>query len=299
LKALCIYNPQAGNGKAAKQLDYVKSLFDKYDIQADIKLTEYPHHGKKLIEESDLSQYDALLVAGGDGSFFDTVNAYMKQSHQIPVGLIPVGTGNSLSKDINLNIKNLESYVETIHIGQIKHFDLGEVQTNNHQFYFANMMGFGFTTDVTLTGIKYKFLGDFAYTLGVLLNVLRLKSYPLKMVLNNQTYDLDNTYVTVSISKYAGGTMKVAPQAVVNDGLMDVVVVNKVSRFKLLKTFPKIFNGSYIKSPFVYYYQTDQIQFSSKHQKIVSPDGEIMGELPVAIKIKSKALPIFVSKELI
>jgi len=71
LKALCIYNPKAGNGKAAKQLDMVKALFDKYQIDAEILLTEYPHHGTELIANTDLSKYDSLIIAGGDGSFFD------------------------------------------------------------------------------------------------------------------------------------------------------------------------------------------------------------------------------------
>ncbi len=296
MKGLCIYNPNAGGGKAKKQLPLVKQLLAKYHIDADVLLTEHAHHGTSLVQNTDLSDYDVLIVAGGDGSFFDVLNAYMTQSHKIPVAIIPVGTGNSLSKDVSLNASSLENFVKIIAGKQTKLFDAGKLETENKVYYFANMTGFGFTTDVTLTGIKYKFLGEFAYTLGVLLNVIKLKSYPLQMTLNGKTYEIDNTYVTISNSKYAGGKMLLAPDAKVDDGLLDVVTVNKVGRLDLLKTFPKIFDGTYISSPFVDYYQVKEAEFRSKYHKVVSPDGEILGSLPIKVSIVTKAFPLLTEK---
>lgn len=294
MKALCIYNPNAGGSKAGKQLQYVKQLLSQYHIDAEILLTEYAHHGTTLLQNKDLSAYDTLIVAGGDGSFFDVLNAYMRQSVKITIGIIPVGTGNSLSKDISLNANNLEDFIKIIAEKKTKFFDVGKLEIKDKTYFFANMTGFGFTTDVTLTGIKYKFLGEFAYTLGVLLNVIKLKSYPLQMVLNGKTYEVENTYVTISNSKYAGGKMLLAPRAKVDDALLDVVLVNKVGRLKLLKTFPKIFDGSYIESPFVDYYQVKNVEFRSQHHKIVSPDGEVLGSLPIKVSVEHQAVEIFV-----
>lgn len=294
MKALCIYNPNAGGSKAGKQLQYVKQLLSQYHIDAEILLTEYAHHGTTLLQNKDLSAYDTLIVAGGDGSFFDVLNAYMRQSVKITIGIIPVGTGNSLSKDISLNANNLEDFIKIIAEKKTKFFDVGKLETKDKTYFFANMTGFGFTTDVTLTGIKYKFLGEFAYTLGVLLNVIKLKSYPLQMVLDGKTYEVENTYVTISNSKYAGGKMLLAPRAKVDDALLDVVLVNKVGRLKLLKTFPKIFDGSYIESPFVDYYQVKNVEFRSQHHKVVSPDGEVLGSLPIKVSVEHQAVEIFV-----
>ncbi len=298
LKALCIYNPNAGSGKAGKQLPVIKELLERYHIDAEIQLTQFAHHGTKLVQETDLSAYEALIIAGGDGSFFDVLNGYMEKQVEIPIGIIPVGTGNSLSKDISKRHDNLENFVKIIAEGHQKYFDVGKVSTNDKTFYFGNMTGFGFTTDVTLTGIKFKLLGDFAYTLGVIFNTIKLKTYPLQMIINGQTYNLQNTFVTVSNSRYAGGKMMVAPNAEIDDGLLDIVVVNKVSRLQLLKTFPKIFDGSYIQSEFVNYYQAPEVAFTTNHQKIVSPDGEIMGELPVKINVLPKAIKIFVEQSI-
>ena len=299
MKILCIYNPKAGGGSAQKQLPKIKELFTKHHINAEIILTKYPHNATEIIENLDLSKYDALVAAGGDGSFFDVVNGYMKygKNVDIPLGIIPVGTGNSLSRDITNNLDRIENFIKIIAQNHTKQFDLGKVTNKNKTFYFANMMGFGFTTDVTLTASKLKIFGSFAYTLGVLFNTIKLKTYPLKMTINNQVHELDNTFITVSNSKYTGGNYLIAPKAIVDDGKIDVIIVNKISRIELLKTFPKIFDGSYIRSPHVDYIQTNKVKFEAVHEKIVSPDGEICGELPIEIETIPKAIKILVDKD--
>jgi YegS/Rv2252/BmrU family lipid kinase len=294
--ALCIYNPKAGGGKAGRQLDKVKNLFKKYKINVDIILSEYPHHASEILKNiKDLSKYDTLIAAGGDGTFFDVLNAYMKhkQNHSLNFGIIPIGTGNSLARDITNHINDFEFFFEIIANQKIKKFDIGKIQSNEKTIYFANMMGFGFTTDVTLTASKLKIFGSFAYTLGVLYNTIKLKTYPLKMIIDGKEYDLENTFITVSNSKYTGGNYLIAPKAIVDDGKIDIIIVNKMGRINLLKTFPKIFDGSYINSPFVDYVQAKNVRFESKDEKIFSPDGEICGKLPISISTLNKKIGIF------
>jgi len=248
------------------------------------------------LQETDITAYQAIVAAGGDGTFFDVLNGYIKYhpQTQLPLALIPVGTGNSLSRDIVQNNSKLEDFVKIIQQQKNRLFDIAKVQAKNDCFYFANMMGFGFTTDVTLTAVKLKWFKNFAYTLGVLFNTIKLKTYPLQITVNGQTQIVDNTFITVSNSQYTGNDFHIAPKAKVDDGLLDIVMVNKVSRINLLKTFPKIFDGSYIHSPFVTYIQTDQVKFSSPHTKFTSPDGEILGQLPIEITVIPKAISLLV-----
>ncbi len=296
MNVLCIFNPKAGGGKASKQLSHIKQLFIKYQINAEIVQTQYPHHGTEILAQKNINNYDALIAAGGDGSFFDLLNGYMKYHYNtpVPLGIIPVGTGNSLSRDVINNLKNnnLENFVKLIKLRHSKTFDIGKITTSQQVYYFVNMMGFGFTTDVTLTANKYKFFKSAAYIIGVLLNTLRLKTYPLEIEIDKQKQQVYNTFVTVSNSKYTGNDFLIAPHAKVNDGLLDVVIVNKISRLNLLKTFPKIFDGSYINSPYVNYQQVKKINFYSEQHKIISPDGEITGQLPVKIEVLPRAVSI-------
>ncbi len=286
MKILCIYNPQAGGGTAAKQLTYVQSLFDKYKIDYDLEMSQHPHHATEIIKDTNLSHYDALIAAGGDGTFYDVLNGYMQHPNRksIPLGIIPVGTGNSLSRDVSKHIENLESFVRIIAGNNTIDLDIGKATTTDKEIYFANILGFGFSTDVTLTASKYKFFGKMAYHIGVLINTIRLKSYKLNMIVDGKQHKVDNTFVTISNSKYAGSGYLMAPKASISDGKLDVIIVDKIKRLELLQTFAKIFDGSYIQNKHVTYLQASKMRFEAENEKIVSPDGEICGSLPVDIE---------------
>jgi len=299
MKVLCIYNPKAGGGKSIKYLEKIKKLFKNYSIEAEIIFTEYPNHGIEIAKSMDLKPYSALIAAGGDGSFFDILNGYMDNPHKenIPFGVLPIGTGNSLSRDILDEDNTLEDFVKLIAKGNIKKIDIAKVQSEKETFYFANMMGFGMITDISETASKLKFFNKFSYTLGVLYNTIKLNTFDLKMIADGVEYNLDNVFVIVSNSKYTGGDYFIAPKAKIDDGKLDLIILNRLSRINLLNIFPKIFDGSHIHSKFVDYIQAKQISFETNAPKILSPDGEVYGELPVRISCIPAAISIFVKPE--
>ncbi len=295
MKVLCIYNPKAGGGKSLKYLEKIKKLFVNHAINAEIIFTEYPRQAIEIVKSVNLSLYSGLIVAGGDGSFFDVLNGYMinPDKSDIPLGILPVGTGNSLARDVLNENNSLEDYIKLIAKGETKSFDIAKVQSEDETFYFANMMGFGMVTDISETASKLKIFNKLAYTLGVIYNTIKLNSFELKMTVDNEEYNLDNVFVIVSNSKYTAGNYLIAPKAEIDDGMLDLIIVNKLSRLNLLKTFPKTFNGSHIDTKFVDYKQGKQIIFNAGKSKILSPDGEVYGELPVNISCIPAAVNIF------
>ena len=295
MKVLCIYNPQAGAGKSAKHIDEIKGLFKTYGLVADFVLTEYEHHGLELAKNTDLKPYKGLIVAGGDGSFFDVLNGYMQNPDKgnTPLGVLPVGTGNSLSRDILNENSSLEDFVKLVAEENTKSFDIAKVKTKTETFYFSNMMGFGMITDISATAAKLKIFNKFAYTLGVLYNTIKLNSFDLQMIADGKEYNLDNVFVIVSNSKYTGGNYLIAPKAKINDGKLDLIILNKLSRYHLLETFPKIFDGSHIHTRFVDYIHAKEIKFVTKKAKTLAPDGEVYGELPAQVSCLSGAIQIF------
>ena len=299
MKVLCIYNPKAGGGKSVRYLEKIKKLFVDYSIEAEIVFTEFPRHATEMVRSADLSLYSGLVVAGGDGSFFDVLNGYMDNSGRLntPLGILPVGTGNSLSRDVLDKKNSLEDYIKLIAKGDTKSFDIARVQSEKELFYFANMMGFGMITDISETAAKLKIFNKMAYTLGVIYNTIKLNSFDLTMTVDDDEYDLNNVFVIVSNSKYTAGNYLIAPKAKIDDGMLDLIIVNKLSRLNLLKTFPKTFNGSHVNTKFVDYKQGKHITFNAGKSKILSPDGEVFGELPVNISCVPGAVNIFANPQ--
>ncbi len=295
MRVLCIYNKFAGGGRAIDKLDEIKQLFVNNSIDAKIVLTENISHIESIFQSTDLNDFDGIVAAGGDGSFFSVLNAFIKSGSKvdIPFGILPVGTGNSLSRDIVAGEMTLNSFVQTIKQGRTKSIDLAKVKSEEETFYYANMMGFGFITDVAMTASKLKFFGATAYSIGVLYNTIKLKPFDLFITIDGVEQKWNNVFVIISNSRYTGGDYLIAPKAKIDDGKLDLIVLNKLSRINLLKTFPKIFDGSHIDTPFVDYIQAKTIRLKAKTPKVLSPDGEIYGKFPVEVTCLPKAIKVF------
>ncbi len=296
MQYLSVLNPQAGNKRANKIKHKIYKLLEENSLSFDPFYSQYPHHLQKIFSEKNPDDYKGIIVIGGDGTLFDIVNAQMQlpEEKRLPIGILPAGTGNSVYRDLIGQDDRIEFAIRHLLNGKKRKVDVIKVRTEDTEFYFINILGFGFTTEVTAKAIRYKYFGKQAYTLAILSKLISMKPFPLEMEMNGKIHQLSNTFVSILNTRYAGGNLLMAPQARIDDGLMDVIIVNGISKMELLKTFPKIYDGSYIKSPYVDYFQTGKIKFSSPHKKQLSPDGELCRELPVEIEVIPGALQYFV-----
>jgi YegS/Rv2252/BmrU family lipid kinase len=295
MKILLIYNPKAGGGKALQKLEKVKQLLTTYLIDFELILTNFKGHATEIVANCKLKLYDGIIAAGGDGTFFEVLNGYFNNPVKldIPIGILPVGTGNSLAKDILLDNNDIESFVALIKKGNKRPIDVIKVNCNDKEFYFANTMGLGFVSDVIVTASRLKFFGKLSYTLAVIYNTIKLKVFPVKMIVDGRELKLDNVFISFSNSKYTGGNYLLAPTAKIDDGLMDLIVVNKLGRINLLKTFPKIFSGEHVKTRFVDTMHAKNIVIETNSVKLLSPDGEIFGTTPAEISCIQGAIHLF------
>ena len=286
MNAFVIYNKKAGGGKASSAVENVKKAFLKHGIEADIKFTQYAKHAITLVRDADLSKYNAIITVGGDGTFYESLNGYFQNRNRtvINFGIIPIGTGNSLSKDIYDKEYKLEEYVEILSKAKTRPFDIAKYQTENTEMYYINTLGFGLFSDVVVTAIKFKFLGKFAYTIGVLYRMLLLSTYAMKITVDGKVFEMENVLVSVSNSRYTGGNFLIAPDAKLDDGKLDVIILKKLSRINLIKTFFKLFSGTHITSEFVEVIQASTIIIETSKAKVLSPDGELFGKTPVRIE---------------
>ncbi len=271
----------------------------KYAESSGLKITVHQTSGRgdglRFLSQVNLSSYDGIIAVGGDGTLFETVNGWFLNASEKkpPIGILPVGTGNSVSIDLGLPAFDYKTALDIIRQGKTQKTDVGKFESENQTRYFINILGLGFITDVGLTAAKYKKFGRNAYTLAVLEELLTLKGIPLRLTIDGKKLDRSCIFVEVSNSRYTGADFMMAPGAVLNDGLLDITILNKVGRLRLLQYFPSLFKGKHILKPEVETIQARKITIESEIPKLLAPDGEHLGTTPVSIECLPQAVELF------
>ncbi len=294
MRYLLVYNPQAGHRRAEKLLPTIETHLNELKLEFDLRLTDYPEHATEIVSDMDLSPYRGIIAAGGDGTLFEVLNGLFANpaKKKIPLGILPVGTGNAAFRDIEVDESDWRGALEVIAAGKTRHLDAGRFTTHGQTYYFLNIMGLGFVADVTKTARGLKFLGNISYTLGVLWQTLRLQHHHLEIEVDGRKMERHNLFVEVSNTRYTANFL-MAPDALVDDGLLDVTLANGLSRRRLLKVFPKVFTGEHVLEPEVETFKAKKISIRTDPPKVLTPDGELIGITPVEIECLQGAVEIF------
>ncbi len=293
MKLFLILNPAAGKNMGDKAIERAAPLLEKQGIQCDVLASEFPGHAIQLAQEFDPLKYDGIVAVGGDGTLFEVVNGLLKKhgTFDLPIGQIPVGTGNSFIKD--LDIHTIEDAVEKIIDGKTKKVDLGFFKYPKGEHYFINLLGTGFVANVAHRAGKCKALGTFSYVLGVFEEVVQLKPVPLEMTIDGKVYQRDYIFNEICNSTKTGGNMIMAPVAKIDDGLLDIILLNNISKFNLLKVFPQIFKGTHILDSHVETFKGKHIKIVTETPQRLTPDGEVFGTTPVEVSILPNKINMF------
>jgi len=294
LKVLLIYNPFAGHKRARKILPEVETAFNQKNIDFDLRLTDYPEHAIEITREIDFSDYDGIIAAGGDGTLFEVINGYYQNSSKkrIPIGVLPIGTGNAFARDLELHVSRWEEAIEIISYNKPRKVDVGLFRTHGQKYYFLNILGLGFVADVGKTAKHLKIFGNISYTLGVLYQTLLLHPHQLTIELDGKTVEKENIFVEISNTRYTANFL-MAPEAEIDDGYLDITLANKMTRRRLLKLFPKVFTGEHVLEKECDTFQAKNIKITTNIPKVLTPDGELVGITPVKVECLHQAVEVF------
>lgn len=286
MNIVLIVNPLSGGRKGKSVLESIESALELKGIAADLRLSRYAGHVEGLLGELALEKYDAIVSMGGDGTNFQVLNGLLKRTDAAkipPLGIIPTGRGNSFAKD--LNIHSVADGIDALVSGPPKPVDVLSFSQDGERHYFVNLAGFGFVTDVAETAVRFKVLGDLSYVVGVLWQTIGLKWHDMVLEVDGRVIREKNCFVEFCNSRYTGGKMLMAPEAKIDDGLFDIVIVAPLSRWTLMATFPKIFKGTHGQHPAVTVIRAKRAKVVATPPKTLLPDGEILGKTPTEINI--------------
>ena len=300
-KLLLIINPVSGNKNYQKILPDIQNIFKKKFQLIETIQSEHKGHIEEIVKKYNYDAIDFICLIGGDGTFHEAINGMMSRTdnNKIPLGLIPCGSGNSLCRDLNL-LNPLKAAKNISKQNKMSIDILKITDYNKNIVYSFNIVGWGMVANIGIKAEKYRWLGTSRYTLLSLAEIIFKKTYFANIIYfdknNNKITDKDKKelmFIMIANTVHTGKGMKIAPNAKLNDGLVDMLLIQNVSRARLFKLMPKLFSGEHIKDHNVIYKQVKEIIFNSENKSKLNIDGEIKGISPFKLEIIPKALEIF------
>ena len=298
MKYYTIINPHGGLKKGLQIYDKIKPVFEAGGLELDVIGSTFAGHIRELAHQLDFDGYDGIIVIGGDGTMHEVVNGMLtrKDKKQLPIGLIPGGTGNSFMHDLDMldPVKAAEAIVKGIK----RKIDVAEIEVNHIKRYAFNIVGWGLATDIGKNAENFRWMGESRYTFTSVLEVLRHKARPAELVIDGKKIVYDYIFIIACNTIHTGKGMKIAPKAKLDDGLFDIVVVRHgMSKFALLQLLPKLFIGTHIEHPMVEYHQVSEFSLIPQKDEILNIDGELLGSTPINVVVKPKAFTVFANGE--
>jgi diacylglycerol kinase (ATP) len=275
-----IVNPAAGGGRSAKLAGPALARLREHGLEIDVIASTSQGHAVQLAREAYDQGYRRFLAVGGDGTAHEILNGVFAGStaaQRIALGFLPLGTGNSFLRDFAKDgtAASLQALIE----GRTRTVDLLRLTHATGEIYSFNLLSVGFTADVAaLTNRVFKPFGDLGYLLGVFVRVvqLRRRSMALRCDDDAEWDEGRSLFLAFNNSKYTGGTMLIAPDADPSDGLIEFVRWGPIGRLGLLRTLPRLYDGSHIKHPLASRRAVRHVEFKEAAPVDVMIDGEVV-----------------------
>ena len=290
-RILLIYNPVSGHAAFKRRLDNIIEACQRRGILLSMYRTR---RGDWFDFEACVreSRAEGLISAGGDGTLHAVVNAVMKSSIDIPIGIIGSGTSNDFAT--HLGIDDLNKYLDAVADGRTRKVDIGVV---NGREYFINVASAGMLTSIAHevnTKLKNS-LGKPAYYLRAVCEIPKFRSHSIKVDADGIEFELDAFLFVVLNSSTVAGLKNVADFASIDDGKLDFVAVKQCSLQRLMKLTRDLFSGAGgLDEDVVFKLQSKRFYISSEEELISDLDGEAGDELPIEIETLPRAVEIFV-----
>jgi diacylglycerol kinase (ATP) len=292
-KTCIILNPVAGKDR---DLDDVVARLARLP-NAEIRITGRRGSAARFARTALRKGRDTIVAAGGDGTLNEVINGIGENLGDAGVGLLPLGTGNDFARTIGVPV-DLEEAIDLIAAGKTRKVDLVRV-TSDEVRYFVNVSAGGFSglVDEKLTPKMKKTWGPLAYLRSAAAALSELHSYRTTLAFDNSkplTLDLYN--VVVANGRYVAGGRMIAPEASIDDGLLDIVLIPTRSAPELALLAAQVAMGTHLSNDAIVFRRAAKLTVNSKPRMCFNVDGELVGSEPARFEILPRALRFIAPK---
>lgn len=297
-----IINPVSGTNTSESIWNIIdQRLSESFDFFPTY--TKYIHHASQIVEEAISNGYRNFLCIGGDGTLHDVVNGVMTQnsceSTDIKIAFFSCGTGNDWQRT-NFKNNTLDYFIERFIEQNYLLHDVGKINCTIDKkaaiHYFINMAGVGFDAFV-VQNMQSKKVGRFSYLTGMLESLLKYNHIPLRIETDTETIECKSYTSIIALNKFAGGGMKLAPDAINNDGLFDIVIVKDLSIPMVLLNTHRMYSGNYTQLKKVQSLRSKKVRVTvleNAANTYTQAEGELIGTGPFEFECISNAVNILI-----
>lgn len=307
LSWLVIINPNAGKKKGIQDWPKISGYLKKHNISYHSIFTERRLHALELTKEYIKKGFSNIIVVGGDGTMNEVVNGIFLQkkvpSTSILLGMISVGTGNDWGRMFKIPC-DYEEAAKTIKQNNVFIQDAGCVKFFNdkrsYTRYFANIAGLGFDAAVAKQTNKLKEKGRSGavlYLINIFRTLLKYKHNATDISIDGKRFYTDLFSMNVGICKYSGGGMMQVPDAIPDDGMFNLTIINKLRKRDVIRHIGKLYNGKIARHPKVDMFIGKSVNVVAEKTLTLETDGETLGHAPFEFTIIPKSIKIIVGED--
>jgi YegS/Rv2252/BmrU family lipid kinase len=286
-----IVNPSAGGGRAGRLMPAAERALRSHGLQVRRVQTRDLEHARELAVAA-VERGETVVALSGDGLLGAIADALRGMPGAV-LGAIPGGRGNDLARVLGIP-DDVDAAAAIVADGHTRALDLGVVKRDEHEQAFVGIASVGFDSDANrIANEAPAWLGRLVYVYGALRALLAWRPARFEIELDppGEHHTLSAYTVGAANSRAYGGGMYAAPDAMLDDGLLDVIVLENVGKLAFLaKILPKVFSGAHVHEPCVRVFRAREVALAADRPFTVYADGDPIGELPLRIRAQPAAV---------
>ena len=286
---LLIVNPSAGGGRAGNALPDVQDALRGHGLEHRVETTRDLDHARELAGAA-VAAGETAVAFGGDGLVGAVADA-LKGTDGV-LGVLPGGRGNDFARVLGIPLEPLAA-CQTLATGVERPLDLGQAGSGT----FVGIASCGFDSEANRLANESRIRGNLVYAYAAIRALISWKPATFTVRLDSgQTHTVTGYTVAVANSKAYGGGMFMAPEASLEDGLLDVVMVAQAPKLRFLRLLPTVFKGTHVQEPNIQVVRSARVEISADRPFTLYADGDPIAELPVTVSALPRAVRVLVPR---
>lgn len=287
-----VANPTAGRGKAGKRIGAVDATLRELRVEHEVRVAGSAAEMEVTCRRAAEDGAEIVAVLGGDGTVSCAANGLLGTGAALAV--LPAGTGDDFATAIGAG--SFPAAVRLLANPKTADVDVVRVRAGEGDRCFVNVAGAGFDSEVaeTANAMTLNLGGTGTYVAALLKTLSRFTPARYDLTVDGEPLTLDAMLVVIGSGLSYGGGMKVLPHASIVDGVLDVCIVESISKAAFLRAFPRVFAGRHTTHPKVRMMRATQVSVEANRHMLVYADGDRVGPLPARFDVLPGALPVVV-----